>query len=47
MAKMVVNFTKNILGKSEIVVEDTDCKFEDEKEITSELRESVKEACQL
>ena len=48
MAKMIVNFSKNILNKTQIRVNDeADCKFEDEKDITKELVSSVKEACEL
>nr|MBR6099871.1 hypothetical protein [bacterium] len=48
MAKMIVNFSKNILGtaKTKQSLSNT-CKFSDEKKITQDLRDSVKEACEL
>ena len=48
MAKMIVNFSKNILKTAKVKVSDKNaCKFDDENSITEDLRESVKEACEL
>ena len=48
MAKMIVNFSKNILGTAQVKQNGTNtCKFSDEKKITQDLRDSVKEACEL
>jgi hypothetical protein len=48
MAKMIVNFSKNILKTAKVKVNDKNaCKFDDENSITEDLRESVKEACEL
>ena len=47
MAKMIVNFSKNILGTAQVKQNGTNtCKFSDEKKITQDLRDSVKEACE-
>ena len=48
MAKMIVNFSKNILKTAQVKTSNSNaCKFTDEKDITEDLRDSVKEACEL
>ena len=48
MAKMIVNFSKNILKTAQVKNNNSKaCKFNDEKEITEDLRDSVREACEL
>ena len=48
MAKMIVNFSKNILWTAQVKVSNSNkCKFDDEQSITEDLRDSVKEACKI
>ena len=48
MAKMIVNFSKNILKTAQVKWNSSDkCNFNDEGSITEDLKESVKEACKL